>query len=158
MEKLYQEMREYLQMDTEISFKEFEGYYRTVLNYLNTHFDKMSQDEKIKAKFITSIIESNSEARARRKGPEMKKYRKFQEKMKFWNDAIIYHLKKAGMTEQEIEAALQKLNDDNREGEEEKAPAKKTGAAKKTADNKAAEEKKEERKEDKKKTGSAKTV
>ena len=146
MEKLYQEMREYLQMDTEISFKEFEGYYRTVLNYLNTHFDKMSQDEKIKAKFITSIIESNSEARARRKGPEMKKYRKFQEKMKFWNDAIIYHLKKAGMTEQEIEAALQKLNDDNREGEEEKHRQRKPAPLKRRRTTKPLKRKKEREK------------
>jgi len=110
VEELYTKMQEYLGMDTEISFQEFEEYYRKVLNYLNSNFAQMSREEKIKGKFVVAIVESNSLARARRKGPEMKKYKKMQEKMAFWREAIVYNLKKDGMTEREIDEEVEKLN------------------------------------------------
>lgn len=110
MEELYAKMQEYLGMDTEIPLQEFEEYYRKVLHHLTGNFTEMSQDEKIKGKYIVALVESNSAARAKRKGPEMKKYRKMQEKMAFWNGAISYNLKKEGLSEQEIDEAIQKLN------------------------------------------------
>lgn len=110
VEELYAKMQEYLGMDTEIPLQEFEEYYRKVLHHLTGNFTEMSQDEKIKGKYIVALVESNSAARAKRKGPEMKKYRKMQEKMAFWNGAISYNLKKEGLSEQEIDEAIQKLN------------------------------------------------
>lgn len=113
MEELYGKMQEYLRMDTEIPYQEFNEYYKKVIDYLVSNFAKMEQEEKIKAKYILSIVESNSVARARRKGPEMKKHKKIQEKTSFWSSAIIYNLTKAGMSQQEIDDAIQKLNQEN---------------------------------------------
>jgi hypothetical protein len=113
MEELYGKMQEYLQMDTEIPFQEFTAYYNKVIEYLRSSFEKLEQEEKIKAKYIVSIVESNSAARAQRKGSEMKKYKKMQEKMAFWDSAIIYNLTKAGMSQQEIDDALRQLNQEN---------------------------------------------
>lgn len=113
MEELYAKMQEYLAMDTEIPFQEFEEYYRQVLKHLTENFSEMSQEEKIKGKYIVALVESNSAARAKRKGAEMKKYRKIQEKMAFWNGALSYNLKKEGLSEQEIDEAIRKLNQDN---------------------------------------------
>ena len=113
MEELYSKMQEYLGMDTEISYQEFNEYYNKVMNYLVSNFEKMEQEEKIKAKYILSIVDNNSVARAQRKGPEMKKYKKIQEKTAFWSGAIVFNLNKAGMSQQEIDEAIQKLNQEN---------------------------------------------
>lgn len=114
MEELYLKMKEYLKMDTEISFQEFSEYYNKVMGYMQSNFEKMDQEEKIKAKFILSIVSSNSVTRAQRKGPEMKKYKKMQEKTFFWSGAVNYNLLKMGMSQQEIDEAVKKLEEDEK--------------------------------------------
>ena len=115
MEELYTKMKEYLKMDTEISYQEFAEYYEKVMKYLQSDFQKMDKDENIKAKFILSIVSNNAATRAKRKDSEMKKYKKHQEKCAFWEKAIDYHLTNEGMSKQEIDEAVGKLSEEDGE-------------------------------------------
>ena len=109
MESLLTKMREYLKMDSEIPFEEFKDYYGQNMNYLQTNYDGMNNDELFTAKYILDIVSSNGESRALRKGPESKKYKKMGEKAAFWSDAIEFRLKKEGMSKQDIDTAVAKI-------------------------------------------------
>lgn len=111
MEQQFQKLKEYLNMDTEIPFDEFEAYYKDVVGYLQKNYQPMDHASLIKARYITSIVAANAYDRARRKGPHAKKYRKMAEKCEFWADAIKYRLLKEGLTEEQIDEAEQKLSE-----------------------------------------------
>ena len=110
MENFFAKMKEYLHMDTEISFAEFNDYYQQVMDYLKANYETLEKDDSIKAKFILMILASNSAARAQRKGPEMKKYKKINEKTRFWADAINFRLIQSGLSQSEIDQALDEIN------------------------------------------------
>jgi hypothetical protein len=111
VEELFRKMKEYLKMDTEISFHEFSEYYNKVMDYMQANFEEMEQEDKVKAKFILTIVSSNSAVRAKSKGSEMKKYRKMQDKTSFWSGAVNYSLLKTGMSQQEIDEAVKELEE-----------------------------------------------
>ena len=111
MESLYEKMKEYVKMDTEISAAEFLDYYKQVMDKLVADFDQLTEDELFQAKTITSIMSANAATRGKRRDANAKKFKKVNEKSKFWTDAIEYHLKKSGLSKEMIaerSAALEK--------------------------------------------------
>ena len=111
MDALFAKMKDYVKMDTEITAEEFQAYYKQVIDRLQEGFDAMAEDTLLQGKIITTIMSSNAGVRGKRKNNDAKKFRKMQEKSKFWTDAIDYRLKKMGLSESDIEertAALDK--------------------------------------------------
>lgn len=117
MEALLTKMKEYLEMDTEIPYGEFNEYYQQVMGYLQASYDKMENEDLFKAKYILSIVSSNAAGRAQRKGPESKKYNKISEKTSFWGKAISYRLEKSGLSSKEIDEAVEKISQDGPKSE-----------------------------------------
>ncbi|MGI6119419.1 MAG: hypothetical protein ACOYIB_02425 [Desulfosporosinus sp.] len=111
MEILLEKLKEYLHMDTEISFEEFSDYYRKLINELNQTFDRLDRDARIKALYICTIVQSNAESRIKESKATAKVFRKMSAKCAFWKDAIKYNLRKDGMSQQEIEQAFEEIND-----------------------------------------------
>ncbi|SHE93764.1 hypothetical protein [Desulforamulus putei] len=111
MEKFFEQMKEYLNMETEISYEEFEAYYQDVINFLSKDYRTLNQDETIKGRFILSILMSNSEDRAKRYKNLAKKYRKIYEKCHLWAEALTLRLLKMGMTKNQIIQAEQELHE-----------------------------------------------
>ncbi|MGI6330536.1 MAG: hypothetical protein ACOX1Y_01935 [Zhaonellaceae bacterium] len=110
MEKLFEQLKDYLRMDSEIPFEEFLSYYQEVLDCFIKDYQEFDEDTLIKAKFIASIVNANAVARAKRKGNNTKKYKKIAEKMSFWAGALNYQLLEKGMTQQQIDAAEEELS------------------------------------------------
>lgn len=110
MEDFFEKMQEYLQMDEEIPFDEFDHFYRQYLDFLQQRYDQLSREELIKGKYIFSIVYMNSWDRSRRKNQYAKKYKKIAEKCQFWVGAIKHRLLKDGMTAEEIENAEKALS------------------------------------------------
>jgi hypothetical protein len=104
-------MKEYLNMDTEISYEEFEAYYKDVLDFLNNDYLNLDKEETIKGRFILTILMSNSEDRAKRYKNLAKKYKKIHDKSQLWAEALTLRLIKMGMTKDQIMQAEQELND-----------------------------------------------
>lgn len=111
MEPLVAKMKEYLAMETEISFAEFKEYYQQVMDYLQSNYQEMDNEALISAKFVLDIIKNNAQDRAARKVAESKKYKKMAEKCSFWSEAITYRLEKSGLTRQEMEEKIAQLSE-----------------------------------------------
>lgn len=110
MEKLLDKMKEYLKMDSEISFGEFSEYYYSVMDYLQKEYEGMKQQELIQALYILQIVAGNATARAHRKSDVSKKFKKMAEKANFWSKAINFRLEKEGLSQADINAALEAVN------------------------------------------------
>jgi len=110
MEDKLNKLKEYLQMDTEISVAEFKDYYSSVIEYLNKNYDQMDQDNRLKARYICSIIQTNAESRSYKDKKNAKIFRKISAKCSFWIDAIDYRLIKEGLTQPDIEQAMNEIN------------------------------------------------
>lgn len=111
MEMLLSKMREYLQMETEIAFTEFKEYYEQIMEYLQNNYDGMANEDLITARFILDVVSNNGKARATRKDPDSKKYKKMSEKSTFWSGAINYRLQQNGMTQQEIDEKIEQISE-----------------------------------------------
>lgn len=111
MEKLFEKLKEYLNMDTEIPYEEFEAYYQDVINLLSVEYQEMNKEETIHGRFILSILMSNSEDRAKNYKNLAKKYKKIYSKCHLWAEALTLRLLKMGMTKDEIIQAEQELHD-----------------------------------------------
>ena len=107
MEALFDKMKVYTKMEEEISAEEFQAYFKSVMDKLQKDFDALSQEELIWGKIIVSVMAGNAANRQKRKDADSKKFKKIQEKCKFWSDAIVYRLKKNGLSEKEIETITQ---------------------------------------------------
>lgn len=94
LEEFVKKMKEYLAMDTEIDFQEFEHYYRQLVDYLNADYQSLAAEDLLKLRYILSVVSANAAGRGARKDKNVKKYRKIEEKTNFWHDAITYKLKK----------------------------------------------------------------
>lgn len=105
MESFFDQLKEYLKMDTEIPYEEFADFHHKFLEYLNEAYEGLAREELIKASYIFSIIQANSFDRSRRKDSFAKKYKKIADKAKFWTEAIKFRLEKDGMTAREIDEA-----------------------------------------------------
>ena len=111
MEKLFDKLREYLHMDTEIPFEEFSEYYHNLIAELNRTFSDLDRDARLQDLYICSIVQSNAEVRAKQSKANTKTYKKISTKCAFWTDAIKFNLTKDGMTAEEIDEATEKIND-----------------------------------------------
>lgn len=113
MEKLFNQMGEFITMETEIPFNEFQTYYDEVVAFLNAEFQTLTQEDLIKMSGITQIVGLNGKNRATRKDQFAKKYNKISSKCNFWTDAINFKLKKEfAMDDESIEEAVDALWED----------------------------------------------
>ncbi|CCO08192.1 hypothetical protein [Desulforamulus hydrothermalis] len=111
MEKYFEQMKEYLNMDTEIPYEEFEAYYQDVVAFLNSDYLSLNREDAVKGRFIMSILMSNSQDRAKRYKNLAKKYKKIYDKCQLWAEALTIRLLKMGMTKNQIIQAEQALHD-----------------------------------------------
>lgn len=111
MDKLLEKLKEYLHMETEIPFDEFSEYYRTLIEELNQKFNDLNNDDRVKALYICSIVQSNADARAKESKVNAKAFKKMSAKCAFWADAIKFNLGKDGMSPEEIEKATEEINE-----------------------------------------------
>ncbi|MGI6684537.1 MAG: hypothetical protein ACOX47_03405 [Bacillota bacterium] len=111
MNDFFDKIKEYLKMDTEISYEEFADFYTRFMESLNQNYPELDRDALIKGRFICSILQANSIERSKRKTPVAKRYKKMAEKSGFWAGAIKHRLLKEGMTAVEIDEADQKLHE-----------------------------------------------
>lgn len=111
MEKLFEKLKEYLHMDTEIPVEEFSDYYRKLIADLTQTFNDLDREERIKALYICSIVQSNAELRAKASKTNAKQFKKMGAKCAFWVDAIKFNLGKDGMSPEDIEKATEELNE-----------------------------------------------
>lgn len=102
MQELFDRMKEYLNMDTEISFDEFDGYYKKVVAFLNDNWQELNEEDTMHMLFILDNLKSNGEDRAKRKEKEAKKYAKMAQRTEIWANALIRRLRDAGLTDEEI--------------------------------------------------------
>jgi hypothetical protein len=111
MEQLFDKMKEYLHMETEIPFDEFTEYHKKVIQTLNDGFDNMDSETRLKARYICSIVQANADSRAKRSQKNGKVYKKISSKASFWMDAINFRLIKDGMTQADIDKKTEEIND-----------------------------------------------
>lgn len=103
MEELYNKIQEYLNMEEEISFKEFSDYYKKVMDKFNEVNEQLDEDGVWKALFIAENVMSNAGARAKeKKGSESKKYKKMEERTQLWAKNLVARLYKLGYTDEQI--------------------------------------------------------
>lgn len=111
MEQLFEKLKGYLHMETEIPYDEFTDYHKQVIQTLNDGFESMDQDMRIKARYICSIVQANADSRAKRSKTNAKTYKKISAKSAFWMDAINFRLIKDGMTQAEIDKMTEEINE-----------------------------------------------
>ncbi|MBM7589779.1 hypothetical protein [Brevibacillus fulvus] len=102
MQELFDQLKEYLNMDTEISFEEFDAYYKKVLDFLNDKWTTLNEEDSMNMLFILDNLKSNSDDRAKRRGKETKKYQKISKRTEIWAAAIINRLREFGLNDEEI--------------------------------------------------------
>ncbi|MGF9905531.1 hypothetical protein [Brevibacillus porteri] len=102
MQDLFEKMKEYLNMDTEISFDEFDGYYKKVTAFLTDSWETLNEEDTMHMLFILDNLKSNGEERSKRKIKEAKKYAKMAQRTEIWANALIGRLREAGFTDEEI--------------------------------------------------------
>lgn len=107
----FDKMKEYLKMDEEIPFKEFTEYTQGFIAFLGSELDSLSNEDLLKARFMTSIIQGNASDRGKRKSVESKKYKKIVEKTTLWVDAITLRLVNRGMSGEDIDKATEALSE-----------------------------------------------
>jgi hypothetical protein len=110
MEEKLAKLKEYLQMENEISFEEFKEYYSGLISSLNADYAQMDQGTCLKARYICSIVKANAESRSRNNKANGKAFKKMAAKCSFWMEAIDYRLKKEGLPQSAIELAMSELN------------------------------------------------
>jgi hypothetical protein len=102
LQELFDKLKEYLNMETEISFEEFDGYYKKVIQFLNDNWTQLNEEESMNALFILDNIKSNSDDRAKRRTKEAKKYQKMSQRTEIWAAAILKRLREFGLSDEEI--------------------------------------------------------
>ncbi|WP_139492308.1 hypothetical protein [Brevibacillus dissolubilis] len=102
MEALFEQLKGYLNMDTEIAFDEFDTYYKEVLKHLDAEWQQLSEEDTMKMLFILDNLKSNAEDRAKRKSKEAKKYKKMFDRTSIWVQAMFKRLRDFGLSDEEI--------------------------------------------------------
>ncbi|MBU8907760.1 hypothetical protein KH400_14210 [Desertibacillus haloalkaliphilus] len=90
-------------MEEEISFAEFNSYYKDVMSVLADKNESFEEDDIWKALFIIENLMSNADSRASEsKGSTAKKYKKMSERTTLWSKNLASRLHKFGYTEEQI--------------------------------------------------------
>lgn len=111
MDDFMAKMKEYLNMEGELPYDEFNAYFQEFTDYLSGNYEQFDQDTSLKARFIASILQINSEERSKRRNPEAKRFKKMSQKSRLWQDAMNYRLIRSGMTQAEIDKANNEISD-----------------------------------------------
>lgn len=111
MEDFLQKLKTYLHMEEELPLDEFSNYYKDLITRLNSTFEDMDHDACIKARYICSIVQANADSRAKQSKTTAKAFKKISTKCSFWADAINFRLIKEGMSQSEIDQAIEKINE-----------------------------------------------
>ena len=147
MKELLIKLKQYLNMESEISFEEFKKYYSELIERLTKDYNEMDQTARLQARYICSIVKANAEHRAIRNKVNGKAFKKMAAKCSFWVEAIDYRLQKEGMTQTEIDSAVNLINQKMEQEEiendktEDAKNSKEVVGEKETAENKAPENK-----------------
>ena len=119
MEKIVAKLQEYLAMDTEIEFNEFDEYYKSIMDKLSKDYQELKEEELLKMRYILNTVAVNAENRSARKDKYMKKFRKIGEKTRFWSDAISHKLKhEMDYTDKALEEADERIDKEMRPDDE----------------------------------------
>ena len=111
METITAKLKEYLAMDTELEFNEFNAYYNEIIAELNGHYQEYDENNLLTMRYVLNTVAVNGQAWSLRKDKNSKKYKKIYEKCRFWSDAITYKLKKElGYTDEAIDEAEEKID------------------------------------------------
>ncbi|SDI39178.1 hypothetical protein SAMN05192534_14215 [Alteribacillus persepolensis] len=111
LEELYNQVQHYLNMDEEIDFKEFKGYYQDVITYFDQHAAEFDEASIWKGLFIVESIMSNAENRtaATKRPSESKKYKKMASRTKVYAQHFTKRLHDIGYTHDEISEEFEKM-------------------------------------------------
>ncbi|GAK06560.1 MULTISPECIES: hypothetical protein [Geomicrobium] len=117
IDELYEKVQDYLNMEEEIDFKEFQAYYKKVTDYLQAEGQNFDEDKLWKGLLIVESIASNASNRAKeiRKGPEVKKYKRMNERMKLWAQNFTKRLAELGYTDEDINERFHKMLEEREE-------------------------------------------
>lgn len=119
METIKAKLKEYLAMDHELEFGEFNTYYNTVIEELNTNYQSYNAETMLIMRYVLSTVAVNAQAWSMRKDKNSKKYKKINDKCRFWVDAITYKLtKELGYTNDMIDEAEEKIDAEMRPQED----------------------------------------
>jgi hypothetical protein len=111
METIKAKLKEYLAMEHELDFNEFNEYYNTIMAELNEHYQEFKEDALLDMRYVLNTVAVNAQMWGSRKSQNSKKYKKIHEKTKFWAEAITYKLKKEfGYDNDKIDAADEKID------------------------------------------------
>lgn len=103
MQQLYGKIHEYLNMDEEITFEEFDQFYKQVLKHFSEKAEDLAEEDVWKGLFIVENIMSNAENRIKEeKGAKQKKYKKMKERASLWAQNFAGKLYKLGYTEEQL--------------------------------------------------------
>lgn len=110
VEALYNKIQEYLNMDEEISFEEFDSFYKQVVSELSEKHEDFDEEGIWKALYIVENIMSNADSRANSlKGAISKKYRKMAERTQLWSKNFMGRLHALGYTDEQINERFDKM-------------------------------------------------
>ena len=107
--ELSAKMGEYVKMETELPFDEFQAFYNDLMAKLQADYQDLTEDELVQAKGMVTITGANAQARSFHKDANRKKFTKMTEKCKLWEDGIALNLRKRGMSADELDEKIQAL-------------------------------------------------
>ncbi|WP_309241948.1 hypothetical protein [Brevibacillus daliensis] len=102
MDQLFDQLKGYLNMDTELPFIDFDKYYKEVIAFLDSEWTNLSEEDTMRMIFILDNLKANSEERSKYKGKEAKKFAKIAERTNIWAQAMIKRMKEFGVNDEEI--------------------------------------------------------
>ncbi|OIJ16003.1 hypothetical protein BKP35_03195 [Anaerobacillus arseniciselenatis] len=113
MQDFYVKIHEYLNMDEEISFEEFDQYYKKVTKYFSEQTDDLEEDDIWKGLFIIENLMSNADNRAKEvKGSKQKKYKKMSDRSSLWAQNFAGRLYSKGYTEDQLNERFEQMFQD----------------------------------------------
>lgn len=119
METIKAKLKEYLAMDHELEFGEFNEYYNLIMTELNANYSTYDEKMLLDMRYVLSTVSVNAQAWSSRRDKNFKKYKKIAEKSRFWVDAIGYKLaKELGYTDDMIREAEEKIDEEMRPQED----------------------------------------
>lgn len=114
IQELYKQIHTYLSMEEEISFAEFDLYYKKVLAYFNECGNDFDEEQLWKGLFISETLVSNADARAgSEKGKQAKKFAKIAQRMALWAQNFTSRLMDKGYTEEELQQRFENMFDED---------------------------------------------
>lgn len=113
VQHLYEKIHEYLSMDEEITFEEFDQFYKNVVKQFTEVSEDLAEEDIWKGLFIIENVMSNAESRAKEtKGPKQKKYKKMADRSALWAQNFAGRLYKLGYTEEQLNQRFESMFED----------------------------------------------